>query len=148
MLAGGLDVPDSVQGKSFAEYITTGGSAIDPSGGAALLQCAHPFGEWTRTPGASPDDLSSGREYRGLRTLTHKYVRTLSGPWLLFDLEADPYEMTNIVSDPSQQSLVQELDGVLSAKLAECGDPFASGDDMITKWGYVTAPNGTVPYTN
>ena len=141
-------MPGTVQGKSFAEYITTGGRAADPSGGAALLQCAHPFGEWTRKPDGSRDDLSNGREYRGLRTLTHKYVRALDGPWLLYDLAADPFEMANIVADPLQQSLVQELDALLSEKLAAVGDPFASGDDMIAKWGYVTSPNGTVPYTS
>jgi arylsulfatase A-like enzyme len=92
----------------------------DPSGGAALLQCAHPFGEWTRKPESTKDDLSNGREYRGLRTRTHTYVRTLEGPWLLYDLETDPYQMSNIVAEQSQQALVRDLDSTLSVFL-ECG---------------------------
>ena len=84
-----------------------------------MLQCAHPFGEWTRKPESSKDDLSNGREYRGLRTRTHTYVRTLEGPWLLYDLETDPYQMSNIVALPEQQALVRELDSTLSV-FPEC----------------------------
>ena len=101
-------MPPSVQGRSFADYIAN--AVDDPSDGAALLQCAHPFGEWTRKPESSESDLSNGREYRGLRTQTHTYVRTLDGPWLLYDLERDPYQMKNIVADPAHQALVHELD--------------------------------------
>lgn len=134
----GLPIPPSVQGRSFAKYLL--GVEDDPSAGAALLQCAHPFGEWTRAQG--------GREYRGLRTLSHTYIRTLEGPWLLYDLEADPYQLENLVGRPEQQARVQELDAALSVRLAEVGDEFESGDALLARWGYETNENGTVPYTN
>ena len=116
----GLEIPETVQGEDFSDYIVLSGEGGDPSGGAALLQCAHPFGEWTRKQGtctarkkthrsfaifqaknaiilprqardehregksqkrdvrffagSSKADLSNGREYRGLRTLTHTYA--------------------------------------------------------------------------
>ena len=47
----GLEIPATVQGEDFSDYIVLSGEGGDPSGGAALLQCAHPFGEWTRKQG-------------------------------------------------------------------------------------------------
>ena len=136
----GLPIPAGVQGRSFAEYVRTRGEAADPSAGAALLQCAHPFGEWQRKAG--------GREYRGLRTHRHTYTRTLAGPWLLFDNDADPFQLTNLIDEAKQQETVQALDRLLSERLAEVGDDFESGEALLDRWGYVTDENGTVPYTN
>ena len=102
------------------------------------ISCVAPFGQWTRKLG--------GREYRGLRTTRYTYVRDLSGPWLLFDNETDPYQMDNLVGRPEQAVLQAELEARLKRKLRKTGDRFLPGADYIKKRGYKLDATGTVPY--
>ena len=132
-----LEIPDSVEGLDFSAYLCGG---EDPSDGAALLSCPHPFGQWHRQIG--------GREYRGLRTKRYTYARSLQGPWLLYDNEADPYQMENLVGRPDAAELLEELDQRLNARLALMGDEFLTGDEYLQLWGYEVDEQGTVPYGN
>jgi len=131
----GLEIPDTVEGLDYSECLRGG---PDPSDGAALLMCPHPFGQFARKGG--------GREWRGLRTRRHTYVRDMNGPWLLYDNEADPYQQRNLVRDPAAADLRVELDARLDRKLAAHNDAFLHGDEYIRKWGYRVNANGTVPY--
>lgn len=133
----GIEVPSSVEGLDFSGYLTGGD---DPSDGAALLQCPHPFGQWSRGVG--------GCEYRGLRTGQYTYVRSLNGPWLLFDNEADPYQLNNLIDDVAYAGLRDDLDAWLQRRLGVMGDEFKHGLEYIKDWGYVVDEGGTVPYTN
>ena len=130
-----MPIPDTVEGKDFSAAIEGG---PDPSGGAALVYCPHPFGQFLRPDG--------GREYRGLRTRTHTYARDLNGPWLLYDNEADPFQMTNLVDRPELKSLQAELDSQLQDKLDDRGDEFLPGESYIRSWGYPLDETGTVPF--
>jgi arylsulfatase A-like enzyme len=132
-----LEIPDSVEGLDFSAYLCGG---EDPSDGAALLSCPHPFGQWHRQIG--------GREYRGLRTKRYTYARSLQGPWLLYDNEADPYQMENLVGRPDAAELLKELDQCLNARLSLMGDEFLTGDDYLQLWGYEVDEQETVPYGN
>ena len=50
------------------------------------------------------------RVWRGVRTPTRKVVLHADGsPWLFFDLEADPAESKNLVSDPMRAEEIAEL---------------------------------------
>jgi arylsulfatase A-like enzyme len=131
----GVRPPDSVEGLDFGGHLRGG---PDPSGGATLLTCVSPFGEWSRKSG--------GREYRGVRTARHTYVRDLSGPWLLFDNVADPYQRENLVGRPEHAKLQAEMEELLRRKLAAAKDEFRPGDEYIRKWGYKVDASGTVPY--
>ena len=132
----GVEIPDSVQGRDYASYIRGGD---DPSGGAALIMCPHPFGQWTRKRG--------GREYRGVRTTRYTYTRTLDGPWLLFDNETDPHQMNNLVDDPAHASLRGELDAKTNELLERAGDEFLPSMEYVERWGYELDESGTVPYS-
>ncbi|MDE0811170.1 MAG: sulfatase-like hydrolase/transferase, partial [Alphaproteobacteria bacterium] len=132
-----LNIPESVEGLDFSAYLRGGD---DPSDGAALLSCPHPFGQWHRQIG--------GREYRGLRTKRYTYARSLDGPWLLYDNERDPYQLENLVDSPDAADLLKELDQHLSKRLALMGDEFLPGDDYLQQWGYEVDEKGTVPYRN
>jgi arylsulfatase A-like enzyme len=132
----GVPIPKTVEGLDFSKYIL-GGS--DPCDGAALISCVVPFGEWNRRKG--------GREYRGIRTVRYTYVRDLRGPWLLFDNQADPLQMTNLVGQPRDARLQDRLDHILQKKLADTSDKFLAGDFYVKKWGYKVDANGTIPYT-
>ena len=133
----GVAIPKSVEGLDFTGYMRGG---KDPSGGAAIVQCAAPFGEFTRRNG--------GREYRCLRTAHYSYVRDLSGPWLLFDNEKDPLQNDNLAGKPERAELLTRLEKKLREKLAAEHDDFRPAAEYIAKWGYTVDANGTVPYKN
>ena len=133
----GINAPKSVEGTDRTGLIT--GEAADGDE-AALIACPSPFGEWTRAKG--------GREYRGVRTRRYTYVRSLDGPWLLYDNETDPYQMNNLAGKPEHAALQAELEAKLAARLRETNDQFLPGGQYIAKWGYTTDANGTVPYHN
>jgi hypothetical protein len=75
------------------------------------------------------------------------YVRDLNGPWLLFDNQADPHQMKNLVGHPGHSGQQAELDVLLNRKLREASDAFRPADEYIKKWGYHVDATGTVPYT-
>lgn len=131
----GLPIPPSVEGLDFSAYLHGG---PDPSDGAALLSCPHPFGQWSPAQG--------GREYRGLRTERYTYVRALDGPWLLYDNEEDPYQLDNLVHQQAYAELRAALDAQLTARLDAQGDEFLPGMAYIERWGYPVDETGTVPY--
>lgn len=131
----GLPIPWSVEGLDFAPYLESG---EDPSGGAALIQCIHPFGQFASVDG--------GRAYRGIRTRRYTYVRTLDGPWLLYDNEADPYQMTNLAGKREHAALQRSLDARLQRMLDQREDEFLPGPVYAAEWGYELDETGTVPY--
>jgi arylsulfatase A-like enzyme len=129
----GIEIPKTVEGRDFSAHIR-GSPAPDD---AALIACYTPFGEWVRTRG--------GREYRGVRTARYTYVRTLDGPWLLFDNEADPYQMKNLCNDSAVAGVQKELEATLQRKLRESHDDFRPGEEYIRQWKYAVDKTGTAP---
>lgn len=132
----GLEVPGTAQGTDRSKLLRGGEPDRDE---AALIMCPSPFGEWTRRRG--------GREYRGVRTTRYTYVRTLEGPWLLYDNRQDPYQLDNLAGQPEHASLQAELEAALQKRLRETGDEFRPGAQYIAQWHYKTDASGTVPYT-
>jgi arylsulfatase A-like enzyme len=130
-----LPVPNSVEGFDFSTAIRGG---ADPSGGATVIRCIAPFGEFVRRRG--------GREYRAVRTVTHTYVRDLNGPWLLYDNEADPYQLNNRVGKSDAAVLQASLEALLKKKLSEQHDEFLPGPEYVKKWHYKVDENETVVY--
>lgn len=130
----GLPVPPTVQGDDHSALIR---GAPAPADNPALIACHSPFGEWQRGNG--------GREYRGVRTCRHTYVRDLNGPWMLFDNEADPYQLDNLVNTPANAALQARLERELQRLLAQTRDDFLPGPDYIARWGYTVDATGTVP---
>jgi arylsulfatase A-like enzyme len=133
---GRFPMPRTVEGLDYSRYLRGG---KDPSDGSCLISCIAPFGQWERRQG--------GREYRGIRTTRYTYVRDRSGPWLLFDNEADPYQLVNLVNRPDTSAVQANLEARLTRKLRKEADKFLSGKDYIRKWGYHVNENGTVPYS-
>jgi arylsulfatase A-like enzyme len=132
----GVSVPKAVEGFDFTGYLRGG---PDPSGGAAVIQCASPFGEFVRAAG--------GREYRAVRTRQLTYVRDLNGPWLLFDNEKDPFQLNNVVGKPEYAAQQARLEAELNRKLAAARDEFRPGAEYLAKWNYRVDATGTMPYT-
>ncbi len=155
-------IPESAEGRDFSGFLR-GGDV--PGDGATVIACYHPFGQW-RTDEGSPgarafldglaDDSAraaaheklGGREYRGLRTPQHTYVRALDGPWLLYDNAADPHQLTNLVGHPEHADLARTLDAKLDEHLTDRGDEFLPGAAYLAEWDYEVDKFGTVPYRN
>ena len=133
----GIPVPETVDGLDFSDYL---GGGTDPATGAAVLTCPHPFGQWWTGLG--------GRSYRGLRTKQYTYTRALEGPWLLYDNEADPYQLSNLIGSRDSGDLALELDRQLQERLDAMGDEFLPGPAYLEKWGYEVDVRGTVRYSN
>ena len=106
-LAGLADVkiPAGLDGLDFSGLLT--GSGIAPRD-HVYLEMHYAFVPW---PG-----------WRGLRTRQYSYARTVDKPWILYDLEKDPFQLCNLVDNRSSQTLVSELDRRLTSVMHEVGD--------------------------
>jgi N-acetylglucosamine-6-sulfatase len=63
--------------------------------------------------------------YRAVRTQRHKYFRYLELPGMdeLYDLEADPYELDNLMGSPREPELLPALQAELARLERETGSP-------------------------
>lgn len=121
----GIDIPDSIEGVDVSPGIT------DPDKypqEAAPIVLPVPFHEWQFRNG--------GREYRGIRTEKYTYVKTLTGPWLLYDNQNDPYQLNNLTEDPAYADLRNILDRQLNDFLKEHKDEFLPADEYMKRWNY------------
>lgn len=118
--------PKSIEGYDFSKELS---SNNDLGNEAALMMLPVPFHEWKF--------MNGGREYRGIRTKRYTYVKDLMGPWLLYDNEKDPYQMNNLVGKSEANSLQEEMEKILQAKLKKTNDRFLPADDYMQMWNYL-----------
>jgi N-acetylglucosamine-6-sulfatase len=108
---GGLQEPaDPDQADASASTTTP----LNPNSKRARKQRRAAAG--TRVSGAS---LTRIPEYHGLRTSRYLYVEYETGERELYDVTADPYELSNLASETSEASTVAQLHAVL-AQLENC----------------------------
>jgi arylsulfatase A-like enzyme len=134
----GLNVPAGLDGEDITEVIL-GNKEDDRK--AALVTCVQPFGQWSRRD-------HGGREFRGIITKKYTYAQDLSGPWLLFDNVADPYQLNNLIGNPSFDKISKKLEELLSRELSRMEDDFLPGPSYLKKFGHMVDSSGTVPYKN
>lgn len=129
----GIALPKTVEGHDLASVVREG---KDQANRDALYMGVAPFaGKEFR------------KEYRAIRTSRYTYVRSLEGPWLLFDDEKDPCQMHNLIGQPAHAALAQEMDQRLQAALKVAHDDFRPAAYYVQKFGYELAPHGSVAYT-
>jgi arylsulfatase A-like enzyme len=116
----GLATPDSVEGRDWSGLIL--GRAQAHADDAAFLNLAVPITEARRYGIA---------EYRGLRTAQHTYVRSIHGPWLLYDNWADPFQMHNLCG--KNNPLQARLDRALDATLRRRQDEFLPAAEYVKR---------------
>ena len=109
----GIPVPPHCSGKDFSNLIR--GNSKSPSPEMVFLM---------NEQGPSDHQEVNVQTYRGVRTATHTYAVQLDGRWCLYDNIADPYQMKNLVKDPSSQDLIQKLDAAMIAWSKSTGDTF------------------------
>ncbi|MBN2161353.1 MAG: sulfatase [Pontiellaceae bacterium] len=94
--------------------------------------------------------LKEGRQWRGIRTRKHSYVRHHDGRRELYDLAKDPQQLNNLVDDPAAADGVAQHEKMLQEKLAERNDPFcdclALRDWFDSERRVVANVNGPLPH--
>ncbi len=76
----------------------------------------------------------------------YKYIYfTLTGEQQLFDLEKDPYELTDLASDDKNSDLLKEWRKKMAEHLSERGEPWVKGVDLaIQKKSITYGPNSPI----
>jgi arylsulfatase A-like enzyme len=120
----GIAIPDSVEGRDFSGVMT--GRAQPATDVAAFLSLPVPITEARRYGFA---------EYRGLRTERYTYVRSIRGPWLLYDNERDPFQMHNFCGKAEHKELQARLDRALDAELRRHHDDFLPAREYVKRAG-------------
>lgn len=118
----GLPVPEACQGTDLS-HTALGAEGSEPE--SAFLQHACTFADARALP-----------EWRGVRTKRHTYIRTLEGPWLLYDNRSDPWQRDNLVGRPEHGELEARLDADLDRWLERAGDDFAPQEVLWERFGY------------
>ena len=120
----GIPIPGSVEGTDFSGVIT--GARPAPRNASAFINLPVPITEARRYGFA---------EYRGLRTEQYTYVRSIKGPWLLYDNDRDPYQMHNLLGKPEHRDLQSRLDRELDATLKLRKDDFLPAAEYAKRAG-------------
>ncbi|MCU0226043.1 MAG: sulfatase [Bryobacterales bacterium] len=113
----GLQPPAAMQGQDFSRRILGRAQELPDS---AFFQIFGPFLAGRVTEG-----------WRGVRTNRYMYARYESRPWVLYDLQEDPYQMNNLAEDAAAASIRQDMEARLQAWMTRTND----------SWSY----NWTVP---
>ncbi len=107
----GIEVPGNMQGTDLSQVVL-GNSDQGPE--SAFFQIFGPYhGGHVK------------HAWRGVRTERYLYARTQSAPWLLYDLQKDPYEMHNLADDPAARSLRETMNGRLEKWMKKIGDSWS-----------------------
>ncbi len=123
----GLPIPASVEGRDMLD---------NPSNRPALISLPVPITEARRYGFA---------EYRGVRTTRHTYVRSIHGPWLLYDNQTDPYQMRNLINQPESRALQAQLDSDLDRELRRRKDDFLPAQTYVRRAGLAHYKEVNVP---
>ncbi len=134
----GLKSPESVQGRDLSPVMR--GTRKEDRDDAALLNLPASFSVIRRHGCA---------EYRGLRTDRYTFVRSIHGPWLLYDNRKDPYQKQNLLGNSQYRDVQSGLERRLDERLKSIGDEFLPGSRYIERAGAshyqeVNAPVGDV----
>jgi arylsulfatase A-like enzyme len=103
----GLPAPEKVDGLDFSPYFS--GKAPRPPRDFVYLEMPYAFVPW---PG-----------WRAIRTHNMMYARTSDKPWLLYNLDKDPYETNNLVL--TDKTLTKQMDERLTTAMNQYGDSWS-----------------------
>ena len=107
----GLRIPAGMQGTDMSGVVR-GRSGRGPD--SAFFQIFGPY---------NGDSTPFG--WRGVRTGWYMYVRSQQHPWMLFDLERDPYQLRNLAGDPAAASVQADMEKKLRGWMKRTGDSWS-----------------------
>lgn len=129
----GVATPETVEGQDLS-------GAVLGTGGL------EPTSAYIANPMSFPGDRHDGIEWRGVRTKTHTYVERLDGLWLLYDNARDRWQMTNLIGDPAQADVQEELAAELAGWMERTGDDGAPKQVWAERLGYTINERGIIGY--
>ncbi len=111
----GIRKPDWMEGTDLSHHRLAGKTAAGPEPDSVFLQLVVPTGHGD----------SINRPYRGVVTKDGwKYTSFEGVPWLLFNLNEDPYEQANLAHNNRYRAERQKLSERLKQWVADTGDKF------------------------
>lgn len=128
----GLPIPAHIEGEDMTSSIEDQATGRNK---AALIMNVSPFAGII------------GKPYRGIYTSRYAYVKTLDGPWFLFDHFEDPLQMNNLLNKSGYEQLHQDMEKLLQQELKKVGDDFKPRTYYIDKWGYKLTKGGYIDYS-
>lgn len=110
----GLPVPETCSGEDFSPTMR-GEKGPEPASQFIMHICKQH---------ASGGEKHPAPLFRGVTTGRHTYALYPDRPWCLFDNEADPYQMKNLIDDPALAPTRDGLRAMLADWLKRSADPF------------------------
>jgi uncharacterized sulfatase len=111
----GVRAPSSMEGHDYADYLR-GKTTHTPEQAIMQIYTKSESGEFN--------------PWRGIRTRKWKYARFADKPWMLHDLEKDPFEMNNLAEDRSHKALMASFDKVINEYMRRTNDKWDEQFDV------------------
>ncbi len=73
--------------------------------------------------------------WRGVRTRRHLYAEDRNGPWLLYDVESDPYEMNNLIQSSGHSGVRERLGAELRGWYEQLGERYLPAAEQARQLG-------------
>ena len=117
----GLPIPRAVEGMDLS-HCATGGEGPEPV--AAFMQNTGACAAW-----------EDGHEWRALRSKRYTYATyRVDGKELLFDNQADPFQMTNLAASAKHAGTVERFRKLMKKRMAELNDTFPASSWYRDHW--------------
>lgn len=129
-----INQPSGMQGHDYSSMLLGQWSANQPT--SAFINLPVPVTQ-VRTYGIA--------EYRGVRTHQFTYVRSIHGPWLLYDNVRDPYQMHNLCGRAEMKQVQASLESELHQWLTKLGDEFLPASEYLERYGLTNYAEPKVP---
>ena len=127
-----IGIPESIEGINLAPFIC--GDKNDPPESVLIMNpCPFSIGD-PRSPDQVPDYLGRRMEYRGVISDRYTYVRTIDGPWLLYDNLIDPYQINNLIDNNEYETLRVRLDGMMREHMAKINDEILPKEEYYKRF--------------
>jgi arylsulfatase A-like enzyme len=120
----GISIPSGIQGIDFSQMLVTGNPGKNPR--TAFIN--NPVSNFQLRQCGFDD-------YRGVRNDRFTYIRSIHGPWLLYDNHTDPYQQNNICNRPESKHLQAEAESELQLWLTRLHDEFLPGKVYLERAG-------------
>ncbi len=138
----GVNIPETVEGVDLSPYIC--GDKDDPPESVMFMNpCSFEIGD-ARGEDQYPTYRGRQMQYRGLRTNRYTYVRTIEGPWLLYDNLTDPYQMNNLIDKKQMKAVQDRLESLLQEHMQRIGDDILPNEAYYQKFDLAVDQRGKI----
>jgi arylsulfatase A-like enzyme len=119
----GMPIPEAMQGADLSRCATEGVTVDN-----RILYLA----DLITTDQA---DHYGVKPWRGVKSERYTYACDVRGEWLLYDDEADPYQLNNLISDPAYAVVRADLRAAMNVDMARFGDTLLDVPEALEAWG-------------